>query len=422
MDEIDEVWVLPSAIPFDTLKGRDLEECVYWLIDSLGAKDLEWRLGGTGGGAADGGRDLEAWFYRPSPDGDMEGQRWWVECKGRSGTVESEAVKQGCNNALAQSGLEYLVIATNTTFSNPTRDWVKAWQVTHPRPIVKLWDSASLERMLSKHPNAVFRLFAEALSNAGQLEVAREGFWNRFSLSTPKMLKTFWDEREELVIGPMERTALIVSEFASGRIDHRPWGVACDPRETFSTLGLVMANLPYLFGRALRSGIEQEPLIRSIAYIILSSLMSFRSEDVAELIESQLTNKKDEPFPKKFVDLLMDPILNTLVGEVGDVCSSDCARFTLNEPRILVSSRDLIEEYWWRLKPEGRNEEETDGRYLRIEATKEPCKVGFQLDQENSCPLFDDSLSNDDLRGTLAVVEKVAEFRLAELTRPKGGD
>lgn len=39
-------WVLPSAIPFEHLKGHDLEECVYWLMDSLGAKDLEWRVGG----------------------------------------------------------------------------------------------------------------------------------------------------------------------------------------------------------------------------------------------------------------------------------------------------------------------------------------------------------------------------------------
>jgi hypothetical protein len=57
-------WMLPASIPFATLKGRDLEEYVYWLLDAMGEKDLEWRTGGTAGGAADGGRDLEAIFMR----------------------------------------------------------------------------------------------------------------------------------------------------------------------------------------------------------------------------------------------------------------------------------------------------------------------------------------------------------------------
>lgn len=46
-------WVLPAGIPFAELKARDLEECVYWLMDAMGARDLEWHTGGIGGGAAD---------------------------------------------------------------------------------------------------------------------------------------------------------------------------------------------------------------------------------------------------------------------------------------------------------------------------------------------------------------------------------
>src|SRR5712675_1141833 len=96
----DKEWVLPASIPFANLKRRDLEECVYWLLDAMGAKDLEWRTGGTGGGAADGGRDLEARFYFPAADGELEAQKWWIECKGRSSTVEPDAVKAAVNNAV----------------------------------------------------------------------------------------------------------------------------------------------------------------------------------------------------------------------------------------------------------------------------------------------------------------------------------
>jgi len=71
----NSTWVLPTHIPFSSLTKRELEECVYWLLDAMGAKDLEWREGGSGNGAADGGRDLEATFHMPTPDGQMEPQR-----------------------------------------------------------------------------------------------------------------------------------------------------------------------------------------------------------------------------------------------------------------------------------------------------------------------------------------------------------
>lgn len=97
----DHEWILRASIPFTELKGKDLEASVYWLLDAMGAKDLEWRIGGTGGGTADGGRDLEAHFFEAADDGELRQQRWWIECKGTTGTVESHEVKAAVNNALA---------------------------------------------------------------------------------------------------------------------------------------------------------------------------------------------------------------------------------------------------------------------------------------------------------------------------------
>jgi hypothetical protein len=181
-----EDWILPADIPLAGPKARDLEQCVYWLLDAMGARDLEWRTGGAGGGAADGGRDLEATFYVPSPDGDMEPQRWWIECKGRKGTVEPDEVKAAANNALALGNLAYLVVVTSTTFSNPTRDWVKLWQSAHPRPRLKLWDHGTLERLLSRHPTVVLRLFSEALSPDGLLKAAEQRFWKKLEYTPVK--------------------------------------------------------------------------------------------------------------------------------------------------------------------------------------------------------------------------------------------
>jgi len=44
--------IIPSEIPWDSIKGKNLEELLYWLFDSIGAKNLEWRVGGKGTVAA----------------------------------------------------------------------------------------------------------------------------------------------------------------------------------------------------------------------------------------------------------------------------------------------------------------------------------------------------------------------------------
>lgn len=47
----------------------------------MGAKELEWRIEGSGSGTSEYGRDLELSFYVSSLDGDLVKQRWWVEAK-----------------------------------------------------------------------------------------------------------------------------------------------------------------------------------------------------------------------------------------------------------------------------------------------------------------------------------------------------
>jgi hypothetical protein len=81
---------------------------------------------------------------RPLPMERSKQKNGGLSAKGRAGTVEPDEVKSAVNNALAIDGLDYLVIATNTQFSNPTRDWVKKWQAKHSKPKVKLGITLSL--------------------------------------------------------------------------------------------------------------------------------------------------------------------------------------------------------------------------------------------------------------------------------------
>ncbi len=406
-------WILPASIPFAGLKGRDLEECVYWLLNSMGAKDLEWRTGGSGGGAADGGRDLEAVFYTPTVDGEIEAQKWWIECKGRTGTVEPSEVKSAVTNALAIEGLDYVVIATNTQFSNPTRDWVKVWQAKNPNPKIKLWDHAQLERYLSRHPEVVLRLFSEALSLEGRLKAMESRFWNVLEFVTPKTLADIWEARNELQFEPAEIFALVANEFAGGDIIHRPWGATISASAVQAVLAIGIYNVTYLAHRSSNAGIDQRIMHRAFAYLILAAIDSSPAADVAEIILVSLNRGEDELLPQEFQNLLLTPILNQLLSEMQDVCASNCRRMISTSRKALNEEKDEIDQYWLRLEPDGI-EEIRDRRFLQLEKLDEPCVVGFPVDADNGCPLFHTEPKAKTTADFLAIIKQVAAFRKRE--------
>jgi hypothetical protein len=411
-------WVLPASIPFSDLKRNDLEECVYWLLDAMGAKDLEWRSGGSGQGAPDGGRDLEAHFYTPTADGELEGRKWWIECKGRTGTVESDEVKSAVNNALAMSDLDYIVIATNTRFSNPTRDWVKRWQLSHSKPRVKLWDHAQLERYLSRHPDVVLRLFSEALSLQGRFKAMESRFWNKLELITPGTLNDLWKARNQIEATPAGTFAAIANEFANGDISHRPWGAVLDQQSLADVLVNGFYNVTYLMFRCSSTGVDQEIIIRTFAYLLLAALEILPSETLSELVSNSLTRNNSGQFPRKIQEMLLMPIMNQLLSEIQDVCTSDCKRVSLLDRLALTEDNDEVANYWLRLEPDGTDEPDKKKTVI-IEAFNEPCIVGFPVDKENGCPLFGTELTIENTQHFLAVIQRVAAFRKAQAAKKR---
>lgn len=406
-------WILPASIPFSDLKRNDLEECVYWLLDAMGAKDLEWRRGGTGGGAADGGRDLEARIFVPNDDGEISAEKWWIECKGRIGTVEPDEVKSTVNNALAYEGLDCIIIATNTQFSNPTRDWVKEWQKKHPKPKVQLWDHAQLERYLSRHPDVVLRLFSEALSLQGRFQAMESRFWNKIEFVTPKTLAGFWAERESIDFNPQGMFALVANEFANGNITHRPWGVVIDGESLGSVLINGLCNVPYLMFRASKAGVDQRILIRTFAYLILSALDTLPADVVAQLVIDGINRGEKDRFPDHVQEMFLMPIVDQLLREQGDVCSSDCERVSSLDRHALTEDKDEVTDYWLRLEPDGI-EEPTERRFLRLEKKDASCVVGFPVDEQNGCPLFAFEPSVKNVNEFMAIIKRVAGFRKAQ--------
>jgi hypothetical protein len=404
-------WLLPTDIPFEELKGRALEECLFWLLDGMGARDIEWRIGGSGAGAADGGRDIEARFLVPNANGQVESRRWWIECKGRSATLEKDAVMTACNNVAAYPSVDCLVVATNTTFSNPTRDWVKQWQERFPGTQILLWDRTSLERMLGQQPSTVSRLFEGGLSSAGYLESIRERFWNLLEYSSIERIKRIWSERDQIEIGLMERIALIANEFAHGSIDERPWGTACEPTVTLKACQLGVFNVLYLYTRMKKTGVDEGPIVRTLAYLILATLRVYSPAQVAELFRVALTGPKGEPLPEEGIDFLLMPLLDSSLGDLQLVCSSQCERFSRDESLEYWAKRDPLQSYWARFSKRGAGPTKSKESYHRLERTTVPCTVGFRLKKDEGCPLYQVQPTIETLDGFLEIVTQVVRAR-----------
>ena len=407
---MNDLFVLPSEIPWDQVKGKDLEELLYWLLDSMGAKDLEWRIGGKGSGAADQGRDLECSFYMSSPDGNLVKQKWWVEAKGRTATVESANVKEAVINASGESSIDIIVIATNTNFSNPTRDWIKEWQVSNPRLTVKLWERSELENLCSKNPLAVVRLFRKALSPHGKLEVARSKLWDYASFTDEPMLIELWESREKLNISPEALVALVSSEMANGDINNRSWAIFVEEDILVNSLGSGLLNFLYLVFRANEYGVSQASYFGAFAYLTLACCERIGTKETVSLFTDIWMADEENEYPEDLKNIILQPVLNLLQNQIRDVCTSDCCRVSTDN--VLLTEKE-VNQYWNRLSI-GTNSNKEDDTTLTIESLIEPCKVGFSVGKDNGCPLLGNDSSESNIKETLEVIKAVTEFRLTE--------
>lgn len=407
--------VIPSEIPWNEIKGSNLEELLYWLFDSMGAKDLEWRIGGKGGGAADQGRDLELSFFVLSPDGTFTKQIWWVETKGRTGTVKPYEVHQAVLNAAGKTNIDVFVVATNTNFSNPTRDWVKEWQCDHPRPSIRLWERTELENLCSKNPLAVIRLHSKALTPQGKVKVASSKLWDYATFTGERTLESIWKERESITLDERCLFALVASELANGDIGVRSWALIVSNEILAATLHNGLINFLYLAFRANDMGVRQEPIIRAISYLIVVATQRIELSLISWILSDveAWDDVESKEYREKVREITLKPILWTLQGELEEVCASDCPRVSTG--RKLLQDVE-IESYWDRLKPCKDTTKKARQSSLIIESLKEPCKVGFAVGEKVGCPLCHTDEPDSDIGEFISVIDQVIRFRISEKT------
>jgi hypothetical protein len=175
---------LVEDLPWESMTATVLEELTFAILEEMGATQVVWRSAEDKITTADGGRDIEATFHLPTPDDDIEPQTWWIECKQRQRPVSPSVVKESILNSTAHSNVTNFIVATNSRFSNPTRDWVAAHNMRRLGPTVKLWDRRRLQSLVAKYPSAAARTLVSALSVKERTEFLGSYFFENSRVPT----------------------------------------------------------------------------------------------------------------------------------------------------------------------------------------------------------------------------------------------
>lgn len=127
------------------------ENVSYDLLASMGLVNLIWRTPG-----ADGGRDIEGDLYKLDFSSSFIKERWYIECKRYSGSIDWPTV-HGKLSYANNHGADYLLFVTTATFSPKCRDEVKEWNLKNKTPQIRCWPGYELEERLPKFPKILLK-------------------------------------------------------------------------------------------------------------------------------------------------------------------------------------------------------------------------------------------------------------------------
>ena len=404
-----------TRVPWPSVTGAQLEELLHGLLEAMGASSLTWRAGSVSGvTASDGGRDLDAVLDRPSPDGELDRQRWWVECKGRSETVERSAVQNAVLDASANTDVDVLVVATNSRFSNPTRDWVSERTRSFPRPVVKLWDRDRLDRLVRQYPTVVARVLPQALPDEDRLRLLVARFEELGEEPTLLDLEFFWGRQNWLMEQESEPPSRAIAMFLYTEgvsfPRARQWWKVLQSADIPAALITALINLPNRLFSALPRPLEQIRMLASAGRITTACLALMPAIDELVLNPWSIVSGGEDVSDNTEVlqawqtDILR-PILAFVQSDLIDACSRDCTRVTADNPHEIESLS--ASNFWKAMFEVGM---ESDDRVIVVESTGEPCTVGLNV--ESGCPLI---ISNSDLSCEQIVrsLAEILQFRKA---------
>jgi hypothetical protein len=116
------------------------------LIQEHGLENLVWRTPGP-----DGGRDIEGDLPIRDLSGSLTHQRWFVECKRYTSSVDWPTVWNKVSYA-ENNHADFLLIVTTATLSPGCETEISSWNTQKRRPIIRAWRGYQIQGILSRFP------------------------------------------------------------------------------------------------------------------------------------------------------------------------------------------------------------------------------------------------------------------------------
>ena len=305
-------------------------------------------------------------------------------------------------------------IATNSAFSNPTRDWVAEFNRGHERPAAVLWQRSDLEQMLVANPSALLRVAPEALSAQGMAVAVRERSGRAARIPAEGELRLIWEHRDDLELDALTQLALAAGEREHGRLVERPWIMSLDDEHLLEVCGVGLTNLPALVWRAIRMGTGEAPIFRLGEHLVSAVLARMPPKAAEVLLTAPWSALESEDRERSEDDIALlraqiyDPIAWAARRALGCACANDC-------PRMVPGGDEPGENVLGTLR--GETPATATRGIIDIEMPEEPCGVGLPLGDDQQCPWFRDA----PLADVLDEVQFALRARLAAVGDPDIG-
>jgi hypothetical protein len=147
------------------LQPRDFEHLVFDLLLLRGLRNMSWRTPGS-----DGGRDIEGDYDAGDFSGANRTERWYVECKRHSNTVDWPTVYGKLAYADSHAA-DFLLICTTGSLSPQCKDEITKHENARKRPRLRAWEGALLEVLVSEEPLLMSKYDLDASKKNRELSV-----------------------------------------------------------------------------------------------------------------------------------------------------------------------------------------------------------------------------------------------------------
>lgn len=413
-------WLIPNIIkfmsfPLDILPPEEFEKLAFYLLDDMGFKNLEWRKGGEGVSATDGGRDLSGIFAKVEPDGSLTIENWWVEVKHRSNTLKKSSVQKIVFNSTAYKDVDVIAIFTNNVISNSTLDWIKEFQITHSKPRIVIWQKHDIERILRKYPNTASSFFPGSLTLPEQLESIKQRFWNNLGYPTINEIELIWNNFQSLDWDGSKLLPFIIADSAMTGLIHRKWGFMINEELLLETLLVGLINVPFLVVRSKQHRQSQSFFIRGLDYLLQIALIRVDLDQVVDLLLNMFDYAETSSIPSKDINnFVLYPLISNIYDELVCNCSKDCERY------INDSKPDILGDSYFHMFV-NRTEKEIDDSepLILVSLNMYKCKLDL-VPIEVDCPLCEDIPKNimekPILTKFLSIIQNVLKKRVAIAT------